>query len=53
MYNSNDMETLIIKRKEFEVLEKLGDRSYKVSRKGKNYFVKKLEPKSDEYYFFI
>jgi len=32
-----------IKRKEFTVLEKIGDRSFKVERKGKIYFLKKFE----------
>lgn len=36
-------EIIEIKRKEFEVVEKLGDRSYKVERKGKFYFLKKFE----------
>ena len=36
-------EIIEIKRKEFEVIEKLGDRSYKVERKGKVYFLKKFE----------
>ena len=35
-------EIIEIKRKEFEVIEKLGDRSYKVERKGKVYFLKKF-----------
>ena len=33
-------EIIEIKRKEFEIIEKLGDRSYKVERKGKYYFLK-------------
>ena len=33
-------EIIDIKRKEFEIIEKLGDRSYKVERKGKYYFLK-------------
>ena len=33
-------EIIEIKRKEFEVIEQLGDRSYKVERKGKVYFLK-------------
>ena len=37
------MEIFEIKRKIFEVVEKLGDRSYKVSRKGKIYFLKDFE----------
>ena len=36
-------EIIEIKRKEFEVVEKIGDRSYKVERKGKYYFLKKFE----------
>ena len=36
-------EIIEIKRKEFEVIEKIGDRSYKVERKGKVYFLKKFE----------
>ena len=36
-------EIIEIKRKEFEVIEKLGERSYKVERKGKIYFLKKFE----------
>ena len=34
------MEIFEIKRKIFEVIEKIGDRTYKVSRKGKIYFLK-------------
>ena len=37
------MEVFEIKRKIFEVIEKLGDRSYKVSRKGKIFFLKDFE----------
>ena len=37
------MEIFEIKRKIFEVVEKLGQRSYKVSRKGKIYFLKDFE----------
>lgn len=36
-------EIIEIKRKEFTVLEKLGERSYKVDRKGKIYFLKKFD----------
>ena len=36
-------EIIEIKRKEFEVIEQLGDHSYKVERKGKYYFLKKFE----------
>ena len=36
-------EIIEIKRKEFEVIEKLGDRSFKVDRKGNLYFLKKFE----------
>ena len=37
------MEIFEIKRKIFEVIEKLGERSYKVERKGKIYFLKDFE----------
>ena len=40
-------EIIEIKRKEFTVLEKLSEHSYKVERKGKLYFLKKYENKSD------
>ena len=36
-------EIIEIKRKEFEVIEQMGDRSYKAERKGCLYFVKKFE----------
>lgn len=36
-------EIIEIKRKEFEVIEKLGPRSYKVERKGNFYFLKKFD----------
>lgn len=36
-------EIIEIKRKEFEVIEKLGERSFKVERKGNLYFLKKFE----------
>ncbi len=38
-------EIIEIKRKEFEVLEKLGEHSFKVQRKGKAFFLKKYENK--------
>lgn len=47
------METLLIKRKEFEIVEQLGDRSFKVTRKGKTFFAKKFEPRSEEYNGYI
>ena len=37
------MEVFEIKRKIFEVIEKIGERSYKVSRNGKIYFLKDFE----------
>lgn len=37
------MEIFEIKRKIFEIVEKLGERSYKVSRKGKFFFLKDFE----------
>lgn len=36
-------EIIEIKRKEFEVIEQIGERSYKVERKGQYYFLKKFE----------
>ena len=36
-------EIIEIKRKEFEIVEKIGDKSYKVERKGKFYFLKKFD----------
>lgn len=36
-------EIIEIKRKEFEVIEQIGNRSFKVERKGKIYFLKKFE----------
>ena len=36
-------EIIEIKRKEFEILERMGDRSYKAERKGNLYFIKKFE----------
>lgn len=40
-------EIIEIKRKEFEVLEQLGERTYKVTRKGKLFFLKKYSNKED------
>ena len=40
-------EIIEIKRKEFTVLEKMGDRSFKVERKGKIYFLKKYNTKQE------
>lgn len=42
-YVSVMREIIEIKRKEFEVIEKVGERSYKVDRKGKIYFLKKFD----------
>lgn len=36
-------EIIEIKRKEFEVIEQIGNRSFKVERKGATYFLKKFE----------
>ena len=36
-------EIIEIKRKEFEVIEQMGDRSYKAERKGNLYFIKKFD----------
>ena len=40
------VEIIEIKRKEFTVLEKMGERSFKVERKGNIYFLKKYENKN-------
>lgn len=45
-------ETINIKRKEFVVIEKMGERSFKVERKGKIFFLKKYD-KRDELEEFI
>ena len=39
------VETIEIKRKEFVILEKLGEHSFKVERKGKVFFLKKYDNK--------
>ena len=39
------METITIKRKEFEIISKMGEHSFKVTRHGKVYFLKKYEDK--------
>ena len=45
-------ETINIKRKEFVVIEKMGEQSFKVERKGKVFFLKKYD-KRDELEEFI
>lgn len=47
------METIVIKRKEFTILEQLGERSYKVERKGKVFFLKKFENSKEEFQVFL
>ena len=47
------MEIIEIKRKEFEILETLGERSYKVSRKGKFFFVKDFKGDKAEFEGFV
>ncbi len=47
------METIEVKRKEFEILETLGERSYKASREGKTFFIKKYEGHEEEFESFI
>lgn len=47
------METIIIKRKEFTILEQLGERSYKVQRKDKVYFLKKYEGDKEAFNAFV
>lgn len=41
------MENLICNKKNFKILEKLGDRTYKVEFRGKNYFYKQLNSKEE------
>ena len=36
-------EIIEIKRKEFEVIEQIGEHTFKVERKGQYYFMKKFE----------
>ena len=45
-------EIIEIRRKEFVVLEKMGERSFKVERKGKTYFLKKFENDVDGFELF-
>ena len=47
------METIVVKRKEFTILEQLGERSYKVERKGKTFFLKKFEDSQEEFQVFL
>lgn len=47
------VETIVIKRKEFEILERLGNRSFKISRKGKTYFLKNYEGDRDGFDRFV
>ena len=47
------METIVIKRKKFTILEQLGERSYKVERKGKVFFLKKFENRKEEFQVFL
>ena len=48
IYNRQAMNEIIeIKRKEFEVVQKLGEHSYKVQRKDKFFFLKKYNNKED------
>ena len=46
-------EIIEIKRKEFEVIEQIGDRSFKVQRKGQPFFMKKFENDSEGFESFI
>ena len=47
------MEVFEIKRKIFEVVEKLGERSYKVNRKGKIYFLKDFENDKKSFEIYV
>ncbi len=46
-------EIIEIKRKEFEIIEQIGDRSFKVQRKGQLFFMKKYENDSEGFEAFI
>ena len=46
-------EIIEIKRKEFEVLEQIGDRSFKVERKGQIFFMKKFENDEEGFEEFV
>ena len=46
-------EIIEIKRKEFEIIEQIGDRSFKVQRKGQFFFMKKYENDSEGFEDFI
>lgn len=46
-------EIIEIKRKEFEVIEQLGDRSFKVTRKGQYYFLKKFDDDAKGFEEFV
>ena len=47
------MEIFEIKRKVFEVIARLGERSYKVSRNGKTYFLKDFENDKDGFENYV
>ena len=47
------METLKAKRKEFEIIEKLGEKSYHVRYKKKEYFYKKLDLEDDSFFAWL
>lgn len=47
------METIVIKRKEFTILEQLGEKSYKVERKGNIYFLKKYGNDREAFNYFV
>ncbi|MCQ2815254.1 MAG: hypothetical protein MJ227_03075 [Bacilli bacterium] len=47
------METLLIKRKNYEILEKMGERTYKVTRNGKIFFARYFPNKDSELADFV
>ena len=46
-------EIIGVKRKEFEVIEQIGDRSFKVQRKGQFFFMKKFDNDSEGFESFV
>ena len=47
------MENVTIKRKTFELISPMGENSWKASKDGQFYFIKKFEVKSNEYFDYL
>ena len=43
------VEEIEVKRKVFTIVEQIGERSYKVERKGQYFFLKKYEDRAEEF----